>query len=65
MLEPLLSQQRKGIFECCLPPPILAEVVAEKVCHFGILLRPAERNNMDLTILVSQVFSNPTELIFG
>lgn len=63
MLEPLLSQQRKGIFQCCFPPPVFAEVVAEKLCHFGILLRPGERHYGFKTTLVSQVFSNVTELI--
>lgn len=42
MLEPLLAQQRKGIFQRCFPPPVLAEVVPKEVCHFGILLGPCE-----------------------
>lgn len=46
MLEPLLSQQRKGIFQCCFPPSVFAEVVAEEVCHFGVLLRPGERETL-------------------
>lgn len=59
MLEPLLSQQRKGIFQCCFPPPVLAEVVAEEVCHFCILLGPGERETLWIQ---SKVFSNLTEL---
>lgn len=47
MLEPLLSQQREGIFQGCLPPPVLIEVVAEEVCHFGILLGPGEKDSDD------------------
>lgn len=52
MLEPLLSQQRKGIFKSCFPPSVFAEVVAEKVCHFCILLRPKE-NDIHNNIIVS------------
>lgn len=44
MLEPLFSQQRKGIFQCSFPPPVLAEVVTEELCHFCILLRPGEND---------------------
>lgn len=40
MLESLFSQQREGILQCCFPPPVLVEVVVEKLCHFDILLRP-------------------------
>lgn len=66
MLEPLLSQQRKRIFQCCFPPPVLTEVVAEEFCHFGILLRPEEKSVVESkedTTAVSQLFSNVTELI--
>lgn len=45
MLEPLLPQQREGVFQGCLPPPVLVEVVAEEVCHFGILLGPEEKES--------------------
>lgn len=41
MLESLFSQQREGVLQCCFPPPVLAEVVVEKLCHFDVLLRPA------------------------
>lgn len=40
MLKPLLPQQRKGVFQRCLPPSVLAEVFVKEVCHFGVLLGP-------------------------
>lgn len=43
LFKALLSQQGESIFQSCLPPAVLSEVVLEELSHLLIMLRPERR----------------------
>lgn len=41
MLETLLSEQRESVLQCCLPPAVFTEVIAEERRHLHVMLWPS------------------------